>query len=92
MRLNLYGVLDVKAQAYRFLHFVQSNGEAIRSFSDAVRNPKSEISKHPEDYSLYFLGCIDDETGVIESVNPVQFLSRGSEFSQQLNGSEVASA
>ena len=38
-------------------------GQATRSFSDEVRNPESQISRHPDDYDLYHVGSFDTSTG-----------------------------
>jgi len=72
MILNLYAVLDEKAQAFRTMTFFQSNGVAIRQFADAVCDEKTFLHKHPQDYALYLLGSVDDETGAVTGISPVQ--------------------
>lgn len=36
---------------------------AVRSFTDAINDPQSVFSRHPEDYELYRLCPFDEETG-----------------------------
>jgi hypothetical protein len=40
---------------------------AVRSLSDAVRDPKNYLSKHPEDFQLYQIGSYFDDHGVIDT-------------------------
>ena len=62
MILKVYTVYDTKAEAYLQPFFSQSKGVAIRSFQEAVRDEKSNISKYPEDFTLFELGEYDDAT------------------------------
>lgn len=55
-------IYDVKAEAFNKPVFVQSYPAAVRSFTEAVNTPESEINKFPEDYSLFALGEFDDST------------------------------
>jgi len=62
MKLNIYSIYDTAAALYLRPLFAQSDGEAIRAFSDAVLNKDTEYGKHPEDYSLFRGGIFDDNT------------------------------
>lgn len=90
MRLGLYSVLDEKAQAFQYMFFRKTHGEAIRFFSDAARDPKTAICQHYQDYALYYHGSFDDETGIFDQFSPVQLVSRASEFQQPMVMSEVS--
>lgn len=61
---KIVAILDRKAEAFLKPIFVQSDGSAVRSFTDAVNDPSTEFSKHPEDYSMWSLGEFNDATGV----------------------------
>lgn len=65
MTQKLYAIKD---KAIGFVHvFTTSNDySALRMFNDTVNNPNpTNISEHPEDFSLFSLGTFDDETGNI---------------------------
>lgn len=52
-------VFDAKAETYSPPFTAVSKGAALRSFMDAVADPKSQFYQHPEDYSLFMLGSYD---------------------------------
>lgn len=66
MNMRLYSILDSKAASFGVPHFSQTDSSAIRTFSDAVNdpsNPNNQWNRHPEDFSMYFVGEFDEETG-----------------------------
>ena len=65
MRLMVYTIYDTAAKAYMRPFFLQSDGQAIRSFSDLALDADHEVGRHPEDYSLYRIGFFDDNTAEI---------------------------
>lgn len=70
--LHIYSVYDQKSEIWSNPMFMRANGEAVRAFMDAVRNPDTMISKYPEDYTLFQIGTFDEVTGVLMPVdNPV---------------------
>lgn len=66
MLQNTYSAFDKKAQFFIGTFNSRSDAEASRMFGDAVRQGKSLVAEHPEDYSLYKLGTFDDCSGKIE--------------------------
>lgn len=67
-------VKDRALDAFGRPFFVPSVGVAERSFMDELRNPESELAKHPEDYDLYLLGTYDDATGLFNCSHPTLML------------------
>lgn len=63
MIMKAFSVLDQKAEAFLPLFFARSQGEALRSLSDAVNDPKHQFYKHAADYQLYSIGTWDDQAG-----------------------------
>lgn len=63
----VFSVYDVKSGAYGNPLVIISKAAAIRSFSDSVNDPQSDFSKHPEDYSLNYIGEWDPLTGLVSS-------------------------
>lgn len=80
MKLLIYAVRDLKSNSFTFPHFNNTHGQAIRAFGDLVRNPKSVIAAHPEDYSLFHLGEFDDESGAVKSLPVPVSLASAIEF------------
>jgi hypothetical protein len=64
MELNIYSIYDSAAQAFVTPFHIHNDGLAIRAFQDQV-NSKEEnnISKHPEQFTLFKLGKFDDKKG-----------------------------
>ena len=69
MTIKLFTIWDSKTEAFRYPHFVQNSGQAIRSFQEAVMDTKIELGKYPEDFSLFEMGTLDDSTGVYTALN-----------------------
>jgi len=63
MKLNTYSIYDTASALYSRPFFTQSDGEAIRSFSDICQDAEHPIGKHPECYTLVRIGMFDDATG-----------------------------
>lgn len=63
MKLNIYSIFDTASGLYSRPFFTQSDGEAIRSFTDLSSDAKHPVGMHPEDYTLYRLGTFNDNNG-----------------------------
>lgn len=70
MTKKVFAVQDVVAKVYGSPMLFTHVGEATRDFGDAVKNPKTMISAHPEDYRLYCLGEFDDVKGIFTTHDP----------------------
>lgn len=60
----LMAVKDEAVGAFMAPFAVRSRNEALRSFTDAVNDPKMQFNAHPEDYTLYVVGEWDDYAGL----------------------------
>ena len=60
-------VYDKSIQAYLPPFFCRSQGEAIRSFTDACSDAQHQFCRHPEDYVLMEMFRFDDNTGAVEA-------------------------
>lgn len=63
MILKIFSVYDNAAGAYLQPFFAPTVGLAVRSFSDAVNDPKHQFNTHVHDYTLYLLGEFNDSDG-----------------------------
>jgi len=66
MKLKIFVIHDSKAEAYIQPFFQSTYGLAERMFTDEANNPESNICKHSEDFTLFYLGEFDQETGLME--------------------------
>lgn len=74
MKLEIFSMRDVKAGSFGApMHFV-NRAVAIRSLSEAVKNPESTLSKFPEDYQLFHVGDFDQNSGVVEALDAPNFV------------------
>lgn len=77
MKLKAFSVFDVKVDAFMPPFFQPTNGSALRHFADAVNDPQSQLSRHPEDYKLCCVGEFDDATGLITPPADLAVVSLG---------------
>lgn len=63
--MQIFAVRDTAVEAFLAPFYMPSKGAAIRAFGDTVNDPQSGFNKHPQDFSLYFLGDFDEQTGII---------------------------
>lgn len=70
MKVGIYAVRDVKADAFMQIMSFANDAVASREFGNAVRSEGSFLSKHPEDYALYRLGSVDESKGELEGQLP----------------------
>ena len=63
MILFAYSIYDTASGAYMRPFMMQSDGQAIRSFTDIAMDAEHEIGKHPEDYALFRIGQFNDNKG-----------------------------
>jgi len=76
MILQMYSVYDSAVGCFHQPFFMRSKGEAIRSFSDACSDGKSNFCKHASDFSLFFIGDFKEETAEIRlAVSPEKILT-----------------
>lgn len=75
MKLQVYTVMDKAVNAFLQPFFCRAKGEAIRSFTDAVNDPKNNFSRHSSDYTLVHLGEFDDASGIFTCHDPVRVVS-----------------
>lgn len=73
MRLRLYAILDKAVEAYHPPLVFRSEGEAKRSFIDAISG-QGQIASHKEDFAFCFLGFYEDTLARFECASPIVVL------------------
>ena len=71
MKLNVYSIYDQTAKAYITPFFMHNDAMAVRAFSDNInKGEDSQLSLHPDQFTLYRIGEYDDVTGILISHDP----------------------
>lgn len=65
MQHQMYAVKDKAAAAFLQPFFTPTEGTAIRAIQSSVSDANHMFHRHAKDYSLYYLGFFDDNTGVL---------------------------
>lgn len=67
MKLKIFSIFDVKAEAYLPPFFLPTVGMATRAFKDCVNQQGHQFCENPGDYTLFELGEFDDVKGEIQT-------------------------
>lgn len=65
MKLYAFSIRDSRGEVYNTPFFARAMGEAERNFEQLCNDEKSTVHAYPEDFSLYFIGEFDDQTGLM---------------------------
>jgi hypothetical protein len=72
-------VRDKKGAFYHPPYCVPTKEMAIRGFGDAVLKGNSDLSSHPEDFTLFLVGEFDQINGFVASIEPLS-IATGLDF------------
>lgn len=61
--LRLYSIYDSKAEQFSPPQVYHNDMLALRAFEGIVNDDKMLIKKYPEDFSIYYVGSLDDSNG-----------------------------
>ena len=80
-----FALNDSKLGEFGQPFFHQSKGLATRFFQDIVRDPKTTINQHPEDFRLYLLATYSPNTGTFENMASPVFIADAVSFMPEPN-------
>lgn len=80
---QVFAIRDSKVGFFGPPMLLRSTGEAIRVFTDACQDPKSQLFRHPEDFSLHLIGEYDEIKGEMIPQSHISFGS-GTSFLPKL--------
>ncbi len=81
MNKRVYSVRDDRMKTYGQLVFIENDQVASRAFGDLVTSDaKSLMNMHPADFSLWYLGLFDSESGVFSCDENPYIVARASDF------------
>lgn len=92
MTVLLFSVFDSAAKLFLPTFEARTIEEAIRRFRSTVNHAESNISKYPEDYTLFHLGEFNQESGELLSLPTphslglaVTFLEKPDRYAERMN-------
>lgn len=77
MKLRAYCIKD-DLTGYQIPQFEINEQTALRNFSYAVNETKGLLQSYAKDYSLYFVGVFDTESGCLTSCDPEKIIEASS--------------
>lgn len=77
MIFKVFAVRDSAATAFLPPFVLPQEGQALRSFRQAINDPEHQWNKAPEDFNLHSLGFYDDETGIITPDPETPIIAKG---------------
>lgn len=88
MKHLVLSIYDAKIEAYMRPFTSQTEGQALRVFSDELLREGSIIGAHPEDYALFVIGDFDDHSGELKSSPAPKCIARAHEMLAQDQGKQ----
>lgn len=86
MEMKIFSIQDKVADFFMNPFHCRTIGEAERTFTNAVStlDVNNLMSKHPDNFALYYVGEFNEATGVITPRNP-ELIGHGSSYVNQGN-------
>ena len=81
--MKIFALNDSKLGEFGQPFFFQASGQAVRFLQDLVRDPKTSISQHPEDFRIYQLGSYSPNSGTFENLPAPEYLAKASDFVEE---------
>lgn len=80
MKLKIFTVYDDKAKAYLPPFFLPEHGMARRVFGDCCNDAQHQFGKHPADYTLFYAGEFDQNSGQFVIEGTLHVVANGIEL------------
>lgn len=80
MLLSIFAIYDSGISTWLPPIYSRNKCEMMRQFVDAVNDPKSNLAKHPGDYTLFSLGTWDDDKCVFNLLKTPEKIGIAIEF------------
>lgn len=84
MIMQCFCIRDDKASLFLTPFFARNSIEATRQVQAVANDPKNMLSLHGEDFSLYMLGSMDDETGWLAAQDVPVHLCKVSQLKKEV--------
>lgn len=78
--MKFFTVYDSKASVYLTPFAAPTTGDAIRSFSTAANDPKTNINQYAEDYTLFETAKFQELSGTFEVLKTPHSIAKAIEL------------
>lgn len=85
---NIFAIKDNTLDYYERPFMAPSQAFAVRTFIDECNRDGSHLKKHPDCFSLYWLGTWDSESGRYTSPTEPQFINKATDFIDNFSNPE----
>lgn len=91
MKCELFAVKDVKAGRFLPPNIFPARAVALRAYATAIADKSNPtlLSQYPEDVQIFVVGSFDDETGILQVKNPIDFVANGVDLIKKPQNSSV---
>lgn len=72
---HAYTIFDAKGAFYLTPFFSHNESMAMREMASLLMDDSHPITQHAGDYTLYYLGDFDEDTGVLVAKEPVAVIN-----------------
>ncbi len=86
MTEKVFTVYDSKIEAFLPPWHARTSGEAIRQFTDAAMDTKTQFSRHPSDFTLFEIGSFDNLTGTFTNLKAHASLGTALQLIESVRG------
>lgn len=86
MLRRLYAVRDDKQCEFNAPCSMPNDAVASRAFGDVLSDANHPVSRHAADYSIWYIGSYDAESGELVADVPPYIVARAADFKEVSNG------
>lgn len=79
MLKKIFTIYDQKAEMHDPVFLKLTVGQALRDFTDAAQDQKTQLGQHPEDFTLMEIGVFNSQSGMIEPHNKPLLIASGNQ-------------
>lgn len=80
MKVAIVSVRDSAAGLFTPVQSVTALPQAVRGFADQVNGSADLVAAHPEDFELYHVADMDDQTGLVVALDPPVLVVRAKDL------------
>lgn len=82
---KIFTIYDSKVEAYAMPWYAHTEGEAIRSFQEAVNDQNSAYAKYPEDFTLFLIGEFSENDAKLTAYDAKKSIINAMELTKKEN-------